>query len=249
VIPGPVLRAFGLAIDIPLRPVGRVFVAGDLVLKPVDDEAEATWVAETLGGLAPDGVRLASPVHAGDGRWVLDGWSATRRIRGAITRDWDEILAAGAAFHRATAHLERPAVLDGRTHRWAVADRAAWGEQVPPLRHPLVDAITERLRPLDLPSQVVHGDLTGNVLTADGLPPAVIDFSPYWRPPAWAAAVVVVDAVVWWRAGFELAVDHAPQLLARATLYRLFCESDSRALADAYRPWVEHLCRLLDAEA
>ena len=31
------------------------------------------------------------------------------------------------------------------------------------------------LRPVDAPSQLVHGDLTGNVLFAPGLPPAVIE--------------------------------------------------------------------------
>ena len=43
----------------------------------------------------------------------------------------------------------------------------------------------------------MHGDLTGNVLFARGLPPAVIDFSPYWRPVGFASAVVVGDALLW----------------------------------------------------
>jgi hypothetical protein len=104
----------------------------------------------------------------------------------------------------------------------------------------------ERLTPLDLPSQVVHGDLGGNVLFAPGLEPVVIDFSPYWRPPGWALAVVVVDAVVWGRAGFDLAdalePEHRHQLLARATLFRLFAD---RSIA-AHASWVTHLCHRLD---
>lgn len=250
-IPGPVLRAFGLGLDAPLRPMGRVFVAGDLVLKRVDDEAEAAWVADVLDGLQVDGTRLAPPVAAGDGRWVVDGWTATQRVAGRVTRRWEAVLDAGAAFHAATVDLPRPALFDERSHRWAVADRAAWGEQDPPRSSPLVDALLPRLRPVDQRAQIVHGDLTGNVLTAPGQPPAVINFSPYYRPPGWAAAVVVVDAVVWWQAPFELmtllAEDDRAQLLARATLFRLLCDAESPALADPYRPWVEHLCRLLDA--
>jgi len=37
----------------------------------------------------------------------------------------------------------------------------------------------------------------GNVLFADASPPAVIDFSPYWRPAGLALAVAAVDALMW----------------------------------------------------
>ena len=46
-------------------------------------------------------------------------------------------------------------------------------------------------------SQVVHGDLTGNVLFAPGLPPALIDLSLYWRSPSYAEGVVIADALCW----------------------------------------------------
>jgi hypothetical protein len=48
---------------------------------------------------------------------------------------------------------------------------------------PLIDALERRLRPIGLPSQLVHGDITGNVLFAQGRPPAVIDFSPIGGRP------------------------------------------------------------------
>ena len=246
-IPGPVLRAFDLDVDIPLRPMGQVFVAGGLVLKRAEDDEEAAWVAETLSHLEPPGIRVARPVRASDGRWVVDGWTASERVAGHVTRDWGEVLRAGAAFHLATAGLPRPGLLDRRTHRWAVADRMAWGEEpLPAERPPSVDALVARLSPIDLPDQVVHGDLSGNVLAAPGLAPAVIDFSPYWRPAGWAAAVVVVDAVAWWRAPLALVDALEPggrdQLLARATLFRLLCEPPTGAHLD----WVDHLCRRLD---
>ncbi len=78
-------------------------------------------------------------------------------------------------------------------------DRIAWGE-LPAGDLGLVPEVADLLAartPVRAASQLVHGDLTGNVLFADGLPPAVIDFSPYWRPKALASAVVAVDAVVW----------------------------------------------------
>ncbi len=59
-----------------------------------------------------------------------------------------------------------------------------------------------------------------------GQPPAVIDFSPYWRPAGFAVAVVVEDALSWTDADegvVELGL-HIPefhQLLIRATLRRI----------------------------
>jgi uncharacterized protein (TIGR02569 family) len=85
------------------------------------------------------------------------------------------------------------------------------------------------LRPVRLPSQLIHGDLGGNVLFAGASPPAVIDFSPYWRPAGLALAVAAVDALTW--GGADPAIldelDGEPeldQLLARAHVGRLVTE-------------------------
>jgi hypothetical protein len=70
------------------------------------------------------------------------------------------------------------------------------------------------------PSGLIHGDLTGNVLFDDELPPAIIDFTPYWRPLEFQSAIVVADALVWEGAPPELADAVAPQYLLRALIYR-----------------------------
>lgn len=72
----------------------------------------------------------------------------------------------------------------------------------------------------------MHGDLFGNVLFAGSAPPAVVDITPYWRPTAWAAAVVAVDAVSWGGADTGLLADWAhlaewPEMLRRALMFRL----------------------------
>jgi len=73
-------------------------------------------------------------------------------------------------------------------------------------------------------AQVVHGDLAGNVLLADGVPPAVIDVSPYWRAPAFAEGVLVADALCWSGAGADLLDDLGVSVpaVARALLFRLW---------------------------
>lgn len=248
--PREVLRRFGLAGD--AEPLaggeGRSVAVGDAVLKPVPDSVEAAWCARVLTGIRESGFRVARPVRAGDGRFVVDGWVAARRVDGVEGPGgrWAELLAAGRAFHAALRGVSRPAFLDRPRHRWAFADRVAWAEArvspLPPVAGPLqalVD-LRDRCPPPSAAAQVVHGDLTGNVLFAAGLPPAVIDFSPYWRPPGYAEAVAVVDGLLWHGAGQEL-VDLSvvgPGLLARAAIFRLValnelaCEIDPGCLAE-----------------
>ena len=82
-------------------------------------------------------------------------------------------------------------------------------------------------RPLDLPAQLIHGDLTGNVLFTAQKPPAVIDVSPYWRPMNYATAILFADLVCWHRVDPDAVIKrvgqvaHFPQLLVRALLFRM----------------------------
>lgn len=207
------------------------------MLKPHGDgdhERQHAWLAEAFATVVTEGFRLAEPVRTRHGAWSWEGWSATRWVEGAepdvaIATTWVDIVEAGRAFHRAVAHLGRPDWLDARTHRWAVADRAAWGEQDVEV-HPTLAPVARRLRmavgPLG-PPQLVHGDLTGNVLLAPDLPPAIIDVSPYWRPPAYADGVVVADALVWHGASPSLLDETGVSVsaVARALLFRLVTTS------------------------
>jgi uncharacterized protein (TIGR02569 family) len=92
-----------------------------------------------------------------------------------------------------------------------------------------VNRLAAARRPVSAPSQLIHGDLGGNVLFHDELPPAVIDFSPYWGPVAFAAAIVVADALVWEDADARLlgavsGTEDFGQCLLRALIYRAVTE-------------------------
>jgi uncharacterized protein (TIGR02569 family) len=161
---------------------------------------------------------------------VADGWEACRFVAGEpdVGRP-DDVVRAGTAFHAAVRDLPRPDYLDLRDDPWSVGDRVAWEESpldVQPAARDLLAPLVAARRPVDLPSQVVHGDLAGNVLFAPGLPPAVIDWPPYWRPASWAAAVAVADFLCRHDAPPAL-VDrwsHLPawdQVLLRALIYRI----------------------------
>jgi uncharacterized protein (TIGR02569 family) len=218
---------------------GTSWRAGDLVLKPVDaPEAVLEWHAALLEGLVVDDVRVARPRRTRAGALLHDGWSAAEHVQGAHEPGrWEDVIAAGRRLHRGLAGVSRPAFLERRTDPWAVADRVAWAEH--PAEHYAhvehVGALLAARRPVRAAGQLVHGDLTGNVLFAEGLSPAVIDLSLYWRPPAFASAVVAVDALVWHGADERLLdalADEAVgvdvgQLLVRALLFRLAAEEGS----------------------
>lgn len=228
-----VLDAFSVAGSVPVLlggGQGTSWRAGDLVLKPATaDPDELAWQVRVFSQVSQDGFRLARPRRAAGGSLCVDGWSATEFVSGSHSpHRWPDIIAAGDRLHRALRHVQRPAFLDRRADRWAVADRAAWSE--PPasefLAVPHLRQLAAALRPVAAPSQLIHGDLTGNVLFDDQLPPAVIDFSAYWRPVPYAAAIVVADALVWEGADRQIlhAVRHFDdfgQYLVRALIFRI----------------------------
>lgn len=234
VIPADVQAAWGLSADdtASLLPGGgnQSVQVGSVVFKPVDDNVEAAWCQECLSRLVPDRFRIAEPVRSIRGHWVDVGWSASRWIAGVAgpAGHWGELLETSARFHRSLATVARPSFLGQRSHRWAVADRAAWREaplEWLPTARSRAQLLDDLWEPLDLPAQVIHGDLSGNVLFGAGLMPAVIDFSPYWRPAAFADAVLLMDGMLWF--GGEDIMPFIPrtptfsQLLVRAALFRL----------------------------
>lgn len=239
--PDHVLRAFA-APSAPPEVIeggqGRTWRSGNIVFKPVDDPVEASWLATVFEQLKVDGLRLARPVRSSDGRWVVSGWSAQRFVSGSPAPRHEDILQVANALHHALAPVPEPKFLRQRAGLYPWADRLAWGE-VEDLQARTGNGHGSRLfaglaagrQPIDLPSQVVHGDLYGNVLFAGPAPPAVVDITPYWRPAGWAAAVIAVDAIAWGGAPVELITEWSqsphlptrdwPQLLRRALLFRL----------------------------
>ncbi|AEG43893.1 TIGR02569 family protein [Isoptericola variabilis] len=244
--PQDVLDAFGATAE--PRPLdggrGGTWRAGEIVLKLVDLPVESEWRASILDTLpAADGFRVARPVRAVSGQWLYRGWEASRHVAGRTdpTR-WGEAVDAGAAFHEAIAGEARPSFLDDRDDPWSRADRAAW--DLAPLEDtPLVARVAAARTPIVVDHQLVHGDLLGNVLHEPGLPPAIIDWPPYWRPPSWAVAVAVVDAMCWHGADETLLdrwtrLDAWPQMLLRALLFRML--TDREAAGDRRQPWAPH---------
>lgn len=235
--PESVLHAFGVD-AVPERLAGgqgTTWRCGDVVLKPLDMAPLALeWQADLLPTIAPDGFRVAPPLRTQSGELIEGGWTAWPFLAGQHTTRWVDIAAVGTRFHDALASVPNaPSVLEATPYRWAQADRVAWEEAdawaIPGI--PDVGWLLESRRPITMPDQLIHGDLSGNVLFADDQPPAIIDFSPYWRPNQYATAIVLVDAIAWHRADAQL-LDRflrkhdGLQLVIRAALLRLFSDID-----------------------
>ncbi|WP_166880861.1 phosphotransferase [Salinibacterium sp. ZJ450] len=261
--PPTVLDAFGASTSpVPfLSGHGRTWRSGALVLKPLDmSPEELEWQESVLIDLdgAAD-VRVAPPLRARDGRLIVDGWTAYPYLPGAPSSGlWPEIMAAGHSLHRHLQHHYRPSLLNRRDDSWARADRVAWDEDqlAESAALPHLAALLASRQPVALAAQLIHGDLTDNVLLAPNLPPAIIDFSPYWRPAAYASAVVVADAVVFRGADTALMTQTAaeegsdfPQLLIRALIFRavadhLLAPEKAPVWADMFAPAVQVATRL-----
>jgi uncharacterized protein (TIGR02569 family) len=224
-----VLSAFGLG----GQPVpvgggqGMTWQLGTVMVKPGVDPSYQEWLA-TLTGIEQRGFRLAEPLPARDGRWVVQGWGAHRVLSGTAASGpeapWGSVLGAARAFHEAVGSMPRPAFLDDRTDAWAVADRATWGEvdiELGPEAMELVRRLTPVARLTGTP-QLVHGDLTGNVLLDPPRAPGIIDVSPYWRPVQYAEGIVVADALAWHRArpGLPSILGVSPEAVALGLLFR-----------------------------
>jgi uncharacterized protein (TIGR02569 family) len=214
--------------------MGGTWRSGDFVFKRASYGAGwYEWEALVLAAVRTERVRVQRVRRARDGRFVVDGWVARDFVSGTHEpRRWPEIIEAGDAFHAALAEIpDRLARPPGRRREdaWSVADRIAWGELDVPAEPAFYDdALAELLgarRPVAVPSQLVHGDLTGNVPFSSGMPPGLIDFSPYVRPAAYAIGVVISDAITWEGADLGLMEGVSGRLeigqcLVRALIFR-----------------------------
>jgi hypothetical protein len=254
--PPAVLAAFGVD-DATLLTGGQgtTYRAGDIVVKPVLDVVEAEWVAALVDGLPhPDDLRIIRPVRASDGSWVVDGWAAWRWLEGEHRLlPTVALLALADRLHRLLRDVPWSPVLEtdspwARGHAWAHGEIEL---EVPPS----FAAVVAELRAIagtpspDERRQLIHGDIAGNVLIADGLAPAIIDLSLDWAATDYAKAIVVVDAVGWLGAPAEDLALVPPHLAARAALFRLgsaavLCADDEPRLRrelSVYGPFAERL--------
>ncbi|MEM9467615.1 MAG: hypothetical protein AAGA90_19730 [Actinomycetota bacterium] len=231
-IPGPVLAAFGLTGSPERLPGGEEtsVVVDGVVLKPAFDPALADWCQRLADAVDTDRLQVPAPVAASDGRFVVEGWTATRFVPGlrSLRGQPETVVALDPAVTEAfTAAADTLPPLPARTDRWARWVDAALDGSAPGLRDDAQDVL-RRLRehtgPPPRRTHVVHGDLTGNSFRDGTGNPLVLDLSPYQAPAGFGAAVVVADHLLWHDGSADLVGSVDPDLLARALVFRLVAE-------------------------
>ncbi|MGA8257857.1 MAG: hypothetical protein WB767_14910 [Nocardioides sp.] len=255
-MPGPPPRVLDLFVvpDV-VEPIpgvrGGSVRAGDLVLSPGRDAGTATWLNPVLARLAVRldeqaagrrGLRVAMPIPARDGSWVVEGWGASRyEPETAACHDLDVMVAAGRLLHAqlAVAVPERPRELCERIDGWGRAERLAFADAATLATvaadqpgSSLVRRAAALLDDVDLgPDQLVHVDLAGKVLLDALGAPVILDVVPAWRPVLWAEAICVLDSVAWfgapvsalgrWTSGADR------QAMLRALIFRVVHQPDT----------------------
>lgn len=209
---------------------GTTYQTGGFIFKPVENTEEANWRAELLNSIVEDGFRVPRPVRSKNNKWTESGWCVYTFLEGKeVTNRWEEKINASRKFHKSLANVAKPDFIDKVSHPWAIADKMIWGflpMQYGEILKPAMNKLESLLKPIHLKNQLIHGDMTGNILFHSSLPPAVIDLSPYWRPAQYAEAIIVVDSIMWDDAPDTIikALDdtfETYQLLLRAAMWRI----------------------------
>ncbi|OBT44310.1 hypothetical protein VE00_05871 [Pseudogymnoascus sp. WSF 3629] len=250
--PSPsVLTAFSLPPSTTPTPLpggqNTSYLSSTTVLKhiPPTPAPEAEWTSHTLSLLPPSPYfTIPTPILASTGSYVYENWTATTFCPGTDhpVGHWEELFSAARHFHASLEGIPEPEFLAKRTHPWARADRVAWDEDsvaVVPALAPLYSHLLSLRKEIGVViAQLVHGDLSGNILFSSSQPPVVIDFSPFWRHVDYAAAIAVVDGIADFGEGEELLRAagfgwdgdrlgrHGVQMLVRALMFRVVARSE-----------------------
>jgi hypothetical protein len=249
-----VINRFGANATPEKLPGGSVEVSrvGNIVIKHISETSLennhspqlAGWIAEFSATLPQDGFRIPKGVPTTDGKWITpEGWTAWTFVEGIHASDADvpQCIEAINKFNQALKDIPKNALLDDSQTHWAKAQKWCLGEK-PDYVHPVVkkyvDKLYELRKPVETASdQLTHGDLNPeNILVAEGLPPAFIDFSPFWGPPELAIAIFAnwigprkgnIDVLKHFKN-----VPNFDQMLIRAAIRMLLVMSDGGNLKD-----------------
>jgi len=97
-VPPATLAAFGTtAHPVPLAGgSGPAFRVGEVVLKAVEDPAEAAWTQALLASVHSDGFTIPTPVATDRGEWIHNGWAASTFLDDLtpLAPDWARVMAA-----------------------------------------------------------------------------------------------------------------------------------------------------------
>jgi len=228
-----IARLFGSDVEPILLKGGRgnTYRSDKIVLKPSNNLTESEEVSELISKISSsDKLRIPKSIKSINGNWIEDGYVAWEFLTGKDLNDnYKEKLRACDWFSDIFENIEKPNFIENRNDAWSVADRVTWGEkekEYMPEFQEMIDQVQKSLIPIEHSGQIIHGDISGNIVfdIKEGL--GVIDITLGWRPKDYAKALLIIDAITW--EGADLSIyNHVKdlpnirQLLLRAGLRRI----------------------------
>lgn len=205
-VPSHVGEAFGVSGTPSALPSSGepVVLVGNVVVKRVDDVAVSSFCQAMVAACGGKGPRQPRPIEARDGSWSVDGWIASEFVpslqRAPSDTGW--LIQVGLELVTAMADVgvaKNDAVV-GRTDRWAIADRFAWGEvelELQPTSQDLVGRLRSRIDDTTGAQQLIHADLMNNVFVDGDDAAVVLDLSPLYRPVDHQSGIIAADVLLW----------------------------------------------------
>ncbi|OZM57982.1 hypothetical protein CIB95_06395 [Lottiidibacillus patelloidae] len=204
---------------------------GNVVFKPIDDTVHYEWISSVIENLSPKGYRLAKPVRDTHGFFVNDGWICNTFESGQEKDGCvNEKLYVSRLFHQDLTHISVNNFQQPR-NAWETGHQVAWQQEAIPedISFEAKVIIKDLLAKVTLKNhynkQIVHGDLSGNVLFHKSLPPLIIDFSPTVAPVEYAEAILVCDCIAWQGSMVSelnvLPLNDYYEMIIRAIVFRL----------------------------
>jgi len=211
---------------------GHAYRFGDVVIKQVLDTEESKWSSELLNKIPISSeILIAKPVKAKSGSWVIENWAATTYIKSAhIKNNWQDRLNASRKFHALLKNYAWNVALRPKRHRFSYANSIVWGDiSFENMFNGKIGAYIKQIfsffKHINCNNQIIHSDLCGNTLFTENKIPVIIDFSPAFRPTAYAEAIIVCDGIAWENAPLELIdilnAKDRDQYILRAINFRL----------------------------
>ncbi|QHQ59561.1 hypothetical protein Ana3638_01075 [Anaerocolumna sedimenticola] len=205
----------------------------DAVLKPVgENEQIYEWALTILNEINPHEYRLSKPIISNNNTFVYKGWCCTRYEPGEH-RDGNvkQKLEVSRLFHSDLAEVDFVNIPKANDP-WSISQRIAWQKENLPsnLSKEASKILDELISKIKLKEnyklQIIHADLSGNILFDKALNPLIIDFSPTIAPVKYAEAILVCDCIAWQGSpiseiGLICCSKNNIEMILRAVIFRL----------------------------
>lgn len=202
---------------------------GDLVIKPVHEKEKYLWLSEVLGEINFENLRVATPLKSKGGNFIEDSFGATPYFEAQFYNSkLEEKLDACRELNSKVAGIRKPKEYNKWESPWTKAQSLAWSHKISsPLLPKEIEELIRLRTTLNLPEQLIHVDLAGNILFDEEGNPIIIDFTPGFYPKEYSEVLLLIDSIAWYQASMEalhllnLEKDIQDQLILRALIFRL----------------------------